>query len=103
MGQPTDALGPRFRGDDENGGWQRPTPKPTSPKGKGLTRQCPAAADPPYALPGFGEGERPSELAAQCHAVSTRFAGEADEQLVRGARQPRRGGRRDGAEGAAAL
>lgn len=54
-------------------------PKADIAKGKGLTRQCPAAAGPPYALPKAGRGRDRSELAAQCHPVSARFSGEADE------------------------
>src|SRR3546814_7421346 len=38
-------------------------------RGKGLPRQCPAAAGPPCALPDFEEGESRSELAAQGHAI----------------------------------
>src|SRR3546814_14190090 len=64
-------------------------------RGKGLPRQCPAAAGPPCALPDFEEGESRSELAAQGHALGARLAGEADEQLVRGRRKAARRGRGD--------
>src|SRR3546814_10120148 len=62
-------------------------------RGKGLPRQCPAAAGPPCALPDFEEGERRAELAAQGHAIGARLAGQADEQLVRGRRKAKRRGR----------